>query len=71
MNRGVSALWKEEDWWAVWFGAIIIAGTLLGWVPKIPKVGSWSDDPMAAFMSGKLQASASLPDLLKLQQLLT
>jgi len=29
MEKGISALWKEEDWWAVWLGFIIIGGALL------------------------------------------
>ncbi|MBD3170479.1 MAG: putative sulfate exporter family transporter [candidate division Zixibacteria bacterium] len=49
MSKGISELWKEEDWWAVWIGFIIIGFTLLNIVPKIPKVGKWTDNPLAAF----------------------
>ena len=50
MEKGISALWKEEDWWAVWLGFIIIGGALLKWIPAIPKVGKWSSNPVDAFM---------------------
>lgn len=49
MNQGISQLWKDEDWWAIWFGFILIGLTLAGWLPPIPKVGSWSDNPLQAF----------------------
>ncbi|MBD3234499.1 MAG: putative sulfate exporter family transporter [candidate division Zixibacteria bacterium] len=50
MNTGIKSLIKEEDWWAVWFGVIIIFLTLLQVVPRIPKVGTWTDNPLNAFM---------------------
>jgi len=49
MKNGLSALWKEEDWWAVWIGFVIIIAALLQSVPKVPKIANWSGDPMAAF----------------------
>ncbi len=49
MKNGLSALWKEEDWWAVWIGFVIIIAALLQSVPKVPKLANWSGDPMAAF----------------------
>lgn len=49
MGNGISSLWKNEDWWAVWFGFAIIVAALTGLVSKIPKVGKWSDDPLTAF----------------------
>ena len=43
MSKGsLSTLWKNEDYWAIWFGFLIIAGTLLGWIPRVPKIGKWS-----------------------------
>ena len=50
MKEGINSLWKNEDYWAIWFAAAIVAGALLEWLPKIPKVGKWSSDPLAAFM---------------------
>ncbi|UCC43174.1 MAG: putative sulfate exporter family transporter [Candidatus Zixiibacteriota bacterium] len=51
MKTDFSSLWKHEDYWAIWFGFIIIAGALLAWIPKIPKVGKWTDRPLDAFMT--------------------
>ncbi|MBN2226186.1 MAG: putative sulfate exporter family transporter [candidate division Zixibacteria bacterium] len=50
MSNSISSLWKNEDWWAVWFGFAIFIAALLGWVPKIPKVGKWSANPVDAFV---------------------
>ena len=50
MEKGVRALWKEEDWWAVWLGFIIIGASLLRLVPSVPKVGKWTGNPLDAFM---------------------
>lgn len=49
MRQGISSLWKLEDWWAVWIGFAIILASLMHVVPKVPKVGKWSDNPIAAF----------------------
>jgi uncharacterized integral membrane protein (TIGR00698 family) len=50
MSNGISSLWKEEDWWAIWFGFIIIIAALSGLFTKIPKVGKWSSNPVDAFL---------------------
>ena len=50
MSNGISSLWKNEDCWAIWFGFIIFIAALTGIVNKVPKIGKWSDDPLAAFM---------------------
>jgi len=50
MNTGVSALWKDEDWWAVWIGFIIIIVSIAQIVPKIPKLAKWTGSPLDAFM---------------------
>jgi len=50
MKSGISSLWKNEDWWAVWFGFIIIAGALTRIVPQIPKIGKWTQNPFDAFL---------------------
>ena len=50
MGKGISDLWKNEDWWACWIGFIIIIASLLGIVPKIPKIHGWTDHPLDAFL---------------------
>jgi uncharacterized integral membrane protein (TIGR00698 family) len=52
MNRGISSLWKDEDWWAVWFGILLIIASLTRLVTKVPKIGKWTDDPLTAFGVG-------------------
>lgn len=42
-------LYLKEDWWSIWFGAILIAIVGFGLVGKVPKVGKWSDNPLDAF----------------------
>ncbi len=49
MKEGIDSLWKNEDYWAIWFGFLIFAGAFLGWIPNIPKVGKWTDNPLDAF----------------------
>jgi len=50
MRESLSSLWKNEDWWAVWIGFIIILGAILHWIPKVPKIGSWTDSPLNVFL---------------------
>ena len=52
MYEGFRSLCKHEDYWAIWFGFVIIVGALLGWIPKIPKVGKWDCNPLEAFAAG-------------------
>ncbi len=49
MEKGIRALWKDEDWWAVWLGFILLAFALIQIVPRIPQIGKWTDNPLAAF----------------------
>jgi uncharacterized integral membrane protein (TIGR00698 family) len=50
MKSRFSSLWKEEDWWAVWFGFIIIVATLAGIVPRVPKLARWTSNPLDALL---------------------
>jgi uncharacterized integral membrane protein (TIGR00698 family) len=52
MNGGVSSLWKDEDWWAVWFGFLLIIASLTRVVTTVPKIGKWTDNPLKAFGVG-------------------
>lgn len=49
MKSGISSLWKNEDWWAVWFGFIIIIGALTKLIPEVPKIEKWTENPLDAF----------------------
>jgi uncharacterized integral membrane protein (TIGR00698 family) len=66
MSNRIKSLVENEDWWAVWIGFIIIALALLKVVPKIPKLGSWTTDPLSAFTTGKagFLAGSILPQLI-------
>ncbi len=40
------ALWKKEDWWTIWLGAILLLGASTGLIkaiPKLPKWATWQD----------------------------
>jgi hypothetical protein len=43
-----SDLYRKEDWWSIWFGAILAAVVGLGFVTKVPKVGKWTSNPLEA-----------------------
>ncbi len=45
----LSPLWKEEDWWAVWFAFLIILGAITGVVDRVPKIGKWEGNPVTVF----------------------
>ena len=53
-KNGISALWKEEDWWTVWFAFIVILSAVAGFVHKVPKLGKWTDNPLDIFYTLKL-----------------
>ena len=46
-----SSLWKTEDWWAVWFGFVIIIVACAGFLGKAPKLGEWITNPTNQFYS--------------------
>ncbi|HID78576.1 MAG TPA: putative sulfate exporter family transporter, partial [Planctomycetaceae bacterium] len=52
-GEGISALWKREDWWAVWIGfAILIVAVVLaslGAGVKAPKLQRWGTNPVDTF----------------------
>jgi uncharacterized integral membrane protein (TIGR00698 family) len=61
MSRGISSLWKDEDWWAVWFGFLLIIASLTRLVTKVPKIGKWTDNPLTAFGVGSSEGTILLP----------
>ena len=44
-----SDLWRLEDWWAVWFGFILLVAVVAGAIDAVPKVGWWTESPLDAF----------------------
>lgn len=67
-----SSLVKSEDWWAVWFGAVIIIVALInasvGFPGKAPKLGEWITNPLTQFESYTRQiALPDKPDDLKIE----
>ncbi|MBE3581153.1 MAG: putative sulfate exporter family transporter [Thermoanaerobacteraceae bacterium] len=44
VKRGIdwSPLWKQEDWWSVWFGFILIILAIAGVITKLPSFGKWT-----------------------------
>jgi uncharacterized integral membrane protein (TIGR00698 family) len=43
------SLWKKEDWWTIWLGAILIAGAASGLISYIPQLPKWADSWTNAF----------------------
>ncbi len=39
-------LWRKEDWWAIWFAAILTIAVGIGVVGLVPKVGKWTANPL-------------------------
>jgi uncharacterized integral membrane protein (TIGR00698 family) len=61
MSKGVSSLWKDEDWWAVWFGFLLIIASLTGIVTAVPKIGKWTNQPLTAFGVGSDDGTIIVP----------
>jgi len=57
-RRKRSELLATEDWWAVWFGFIMIAFAIWGGAGKAPKLGTWVSNPLNEFY--KLESEAPL-----------
>ncbi len=41
----LSDLYRLEDWWAIWFGAILVFFVSIGAISKVPKLGRWTTTP--------------------------
>jgi len=50
-NTKLSDLWRLEDWWAVWFGGILLFLTSVGLVKLVPKISKWKSSPVEAIPS--------------------
>lgn len=49
--RGLSLLWKTEDWLAVWVGLLVIALVLAGLTVKVPRFKWTQDAELATYLS--------------------
>ncbi len=49
MGKEIEKLWKSEDYWAIWFAAVLFVGIIIGAVSMVPKVGKWVANPADAF----------------------
>lgn len=49
-SGGLSALWKSEDWWAIWIGSLILALAVTQLVPTAPKLGIWQTNPLDSYV---------------------
>ncbi len=62
-----SDLYKNEDWWAVWLGFVIILDAVVGLVGKVPMLGKWTDNPLDIFFvfkNGEVVGDLFIPLLL-------
>ena len=55
-----SNLVSQEDWWAIWLGAMLLAVVAAGLVTAVPAVGRWSATPLDALAEGRWLALAAL-----------
>jgi uncharacterized integral membrane protein (TIGR00698 family) len=46
-----SDLWIKEDWWAIWFAAILTTAVYVGFITQVPKIGKWETNPLNAIPS--------------------
>jgi uncharacterized integral membrane protein (TIGR00698 family) len=61
--KGISLLWKTEDWLAVWVGFLVIAFILAGFTVKTPKFKWTTGKEFSTFISG-LQESQAVDKLI-------
>ena len=53
-EQGWSDLYRKEDWWAIWFGAVLALLVGIGLIVEVPKVGKWTANPLDALPAGLL-----------------
>lgn len=49
MGKEFQKLWKDEDYWAIWFALALFTGIIAGGITMVPKVGKWVSNPLEAF----------------------
>jgi len=47
-RSGWRELYSSEDWWAIWFAAILMILIVAGLVDSVPRVGKWTSNPLDA-----------------------
>ena len=47
--QGWRELYLKEDYWAIWFAAILTLLVTSGIIAKVPKIGKWNENPLDAF----------------------
>jgi uncharacterized integral membrane protein (TIGR00698 family) len=45
---GWESLYRAEDWWAIWFAALLLVGVAVGAITSVPKIGKWTNNPLDA-----------------------
>ncbi|MDH5197954.1 MAG: YeiH family protein, partial [Gemmatimonadota bacterium] len=53
MSSELQKVWKSEDYWAIWFSIMLLAGVITGTIHGVPRPGTWVTDPRTAF-AGKV-----------------
>jgi len=51
---------KQEDWWAVWFGGFLLALSVAGLGPIVPKIARWTSNPLASLPADLLMGYLGL-----------
>ena len=47
---GWSELWKKEDWWSVWVGAIFLISALMAWISKPVLPNRWGNEKIPSIL---------------------
>jgi uncharacterized integral membrane protein (TIGR00698 family) len=45
-KKSFSSLYKNEDWWAIWFAAILVIFVAVKAIKTVPKLGKWTSNPL-------------------------
>ncbi len=48
MSSEIQKLWKSEDYWSIWFAAVLFLGIGFGAITFVPKLHKWVSNPLAA-----------------------
>ncbi len=48
MSSELAKVWKDEDYWAIWFSVAILGGAVTGLIHDVPKLRTWVSNPLQA-----------------------